>query len=160
MFGVTPASIASYANGLIFRDAAVGPPAVSATQPSLTDVNTQIDQASQVVSAWLHGLGIDAASLSTSNNADTYAIAHRMVCLDVAAWVILARERGNPENARELRRQYDAMLSQLTKQRQSLGTGRPIKGDSPGLVQTLVSGTRKAPATQPSDFWRRSGGRL
>jgi hypothetical protein len=43
MFGVVASSISSYANGLTFADAAVGPPVVVTTTPSLAAV-TAIDR--------------------------------------------------------------------------------------------------------------------
>ena len=112
-FGVTAAVVSQWANGLVFLDAAVGPPAVAASTPSLSACTEEITQAGRRVNAFLRSRGIAPESVTEAGTPDTYAICRHLVLLEVAAWALRSRGRLDPEQARAYaaeRRDYLAML--------------------------------------------------
>jgi hypothetical protein len=160
-FGVTPADVQAYCNGLFFRDAAVGPPVIAATQPSLAQCTAYIVGATSRVNGWLRGVGIEPSSITLANTADTYAICAELVVLDTAAWAIASRSRADIGLATEYRRQYDAALARLAKAKQYIGSGRNVSDNGPSLPQgTSPPSGPRLPRTQGSSFWDRSNGQL
>jgi len=160
-FNVTPSDVSAYGNGLFFRDAAVGPPAVTATQPSATQCEEYIARAAKIVDAQvLRGLGVDPDTVTAGS--DTYNVCAQLVLLDTAAWAVAARDRGNVELAREYRRRYEREVERLEKARQRLGSKRNTSDGAPAMARgpQPPSQIGQLQATQGADFWRRSNGQL
>jgi len=159
-FGVTPSDVSAYANGLFFRDAAVGPPVVTATQPSAAQCAEYIAEAALIVDATLRSLGVDPGTVTAGS--DTYTICARLVLLDTAAGALAARDRGNVELAREYRRRYEREVERLEKARQRLGSKRNTSDGAPAMARgpQPPSQIGQLQATQGADFWRRSNGQL
>ena len=135
MFDVVASNISSYANGLTFADAAVGPPPVVATTPSLAAVTAYIGEAGKVGRGAGVGMGVGSDAIRRGAAPDTYALCAMLVKLDTAAWAVASRSRDNVELAREYRRRYESKMEELKAAKQYLGTGRNVASTAPGLAR-------------------------
>ena len=75
VYGVTAAMVSELANGLLFTDAVVGPPAVAATRPSLATITGWITRHAKIVDNAIEAPGADPASIQANANSGGYAVA-------------------------------------------------------------------------------------
>ena len=145
-FGVTASVVEQWTNGLVFRDAVVGPPAVAASTPSLAACTEEIVHATNRVYGFCRARGIASPESITQVNAgDTYSICRQLVLLDIVAWANRARGRNDPENARALSSERRDLLAALTDSA-SMGQGRNV-GENAAGISRAPTPTATAPVS-------------
>lgn len=156
MFGVTPEVVSSWVNGLVFRDAVVGPPAVQATSPSRTECLAEIQFAGQIVAGEFTRLG---GAVPTDPSTAGYALARRMLLLMVASWADRARQRVDPDLAQVRAEELQRVREEIAANTSALYDARGTGDRSPGLARTQDQPYRSPVGIglQGASLWRSGG---
>lgn len=134
-FGLTPADVEQWANGLTFADAAVGPPVVVATTPSRAACVAEISRAADRVNGILRGKGISPDAVVDSGPArETYSTCRQLVLLEVVAWALRSRGRYDPDQAKANMAERKYYLEQL-KDPASWGGARNTSDTAAGIAR-------------------------
>ena len=115
----------------------------AATVPTSTQVETWIAESGAMWSATIRSLGLDPDTIDADTASEGYAIAKRIVTLDVAVRVVRAQGR-RPELVTQLREERDRLYDRFVAAPSRFGDSQPTTDASHNLTRSEMSSTTSA----------------
>lgn len=159
VYGVTAAMVSELANGLIFTDAVVGPPAVAATRPSLATITAWIARHAKIVDNAIEAPGADPASIQANATSGGYAVAQDYILHAVAAAALRSRDRASVELARDYDAHAARVLDAIKRDATTLGKSRKT-APAAGTINAASLQSLDQQPTADSRFWNNDSGRI